>query len=271
MTTFEPRSLARAIVHNPRPSVQDGLLLVSVMTVGALLAVQYNLFWFSAELSEPQRKVSLAEAMALTVLLALCIVAFVVRRLRDVRHDLARRVVTRSQMRQLRSMASQDSLTGLANRRELDSALASAIASSANGRTHAFFLIDLNSFKRINDIHGHATGDRVLQAVAGRFQSAARPSDLLARLGGDEFALLSYDLDRDTARAIGQRIMATLDSEIRVGGKSHRTGASIGVALIPDNGTTPDEVIHHADLAMYRAKSEDRTALAFFDPSTATG
>ena len=133
--------------------------MVSVMTVGALLALQYNLFWFSAELSEPQRKVSLAEAMALTVLLALCIVAFVVRRLRDVRHDLARRVVTRSQMRQLRSMASQDSLTGLANRRELDSALASAIASSANGRTHAFFLIDLNSFKRINDIHGHATGD----------------------------------------------------------------------------------------------------------------
>ncbi len=65
--------------------------------------------------------------------------------------------------------------------------------------------------------------------------------------------------------------MATLDGEIRVGGKSHRTGTSIGVALIPDNGTTPDEVIHHADLALYRAKSEDRTALAFFDPSTATG
>lgn len=270
MTTLGPRSLARAIAENPGPSVQDGLLLTSVMLVGALLALQYNLFWFSAELSDPQRQVSLAEAMALTVLLGMCVVAFVVRRLREVRHDVARRAMTRSQMRQLRTLASQDALTGLANRRELDSALASAIASSANGRTHAFFLIDLNHFKRVNDVHGHAMGDRVLQAVASRFQAAARPSDLLVRFGGDEFALLSYDLDRATARAIGQRMLATLDSEIRVGGRSHQTGASIGVALIPEDGSTPDEIVHHADLAMYRAKSEHKTALEFFEPPAAS-
>ncbi|MDJ0514143.1 MAG: GGDEF domain-containing protein [Methyloceanibacter sp.] len=260
--------MARSIAENPRPSLQDGLLLVSIMLAGALLAIQYDLFWFYAELSEPQRKVSLAELMALTVLLGLCIFAFAIRRLREVRHDLVRQVIARSQIRQLSKMASHDPLTGLANRRELESALASAIASSASGRRHALFLIDLNGFKRINDTYGHAMGDRMLQAVAGRLQAAARPSDLLARLGGDEFALLCYDLDRGTAHTIGQRIMEALDSQIGVSGTSLRIGASIGVALIPQNGSTADEIVHHADLAMYRAKSEDRTALVFFEPPT---
>lgn len=271
MTTPGLRSLVRSIVDNPRPSLQDGLLLVSVLLIGALLALEYNLFWFSAKLSDPQRKVSLAEAMALTVLLGLCIFAFAVRRLREVRYDVARRTIARSHMRRLRSLALHDPLTGLANRRELDSALPSAIASSAHGRTHALFMIDLNEFKHINDLYGHAMGDRVLQAVARRFQAAARPSDLLARIGGDEFALLCYDLDQDGAHAVGQRIMDALDSAIRVGGRSYTIGASIGVALIPKNGTTADEVSHHADLAMYRAKSEDKTALVFFEPPAAIG
>jgi hypothetical protein len=83
--------LARSISDNPRPTIQDGLLLASVLLVGALLALQYNLFWFSEEPSEPQRKVSLAEALALTVLLGLCLFAFAARRLRDVRYDAVRR------------------------------------------------------------------------------------------------------------------------------------------------------------------------------------
>ena len=160
----------------------------------------------------------------------------------------------------------QDSLTGLANRRALLSALTAATASSpTDGRKHAFFLIDLNDFKRVNDLHGHALGDRVLQVVAERFRTAARPSDLLARLGGDEFAVLSYNVDRDAAYAIGLRFIATLESEIRVGGHSHEIGASVGAALIPDDGTTAEEIIHNADLAMYRAKGHDQTSLVFFE------
>jgi hypothetical protein len=110
VTTPRLRSLARSISDNPRPTIQDGLLLASVLLVGVLLALQYNLFWFSEELSEPQRQVSLAEALALalTVLLGLCLFAFAARRLRDVRDDAVRRAVTRSQMRQLRTMASHD-------------------------------------------------------------------------------------------------------------------------------------------------------------------
>jgi diguanylate cyclase (GGDEF)-like protein len=265
--TSGPKSLVRAIIKNPWSSVQDGLLLSSVMLVATLLALQYDLFWFVSVLSEPQRKISLAEAMFLTVLLALCIFAFVIRRLREERRDVVRHVVTRNQMRELRTLALQDSLTGLANRRALLSALTAATAPPADSRKHAFFLIDLNDFKRVNDLHGHALGDGVLQVVAERFRTAARPSDLLARLGGDEFAVLSYNVDRDTAHAIGLRFIATLANEIRVGGHSHEIGASIGVALIPDDGTTAEEIIHNADLAMYRAKGQDRPSLVFSEPT----
>ena len=137
----------------------------------------------------------------------------------------------------------------------------------SDDRKHAFFLIDLNDFKRVNDLHGHALGDRVLQVVAERFRTATRPTDLLARLGGDEFAVLSYDVDQDTAHAIGLRFIATLASEIRVGGHLYEIGASIGAALIPDDGTTAEEIIHNADLAMYRAKGQDQNSLVFFEPA----
>ena len=268
MMSVGPKPLVRAIINNPWSSLQDGLLLSSVMLVATLLALEYDLFNFAGQLTVPQRRITLAEAIFLTVLLALCIFAFVIRRLREERHAVARHIATKIQLRELRTLASEDSLTGLANRRALLSALTSATASPPpDGRKHAFFLIDLNDFKRVNDLRGHALGDRVLQVVAERFRTASRPSDLLARLGGDEFAVLSYNVDRDTAYTIGLRFIATLESEIRVGGHSHAIGASVGAALIPDDGTTAEEIIHNADLAMYRAKGQDQSSLVFFEPA----
>ena len=85
-----------------------------------------------------------------------------------------------------------------------------------------FFLIDLDDFKRVNDLHGDALGDRVLQIIAQRFGTVTRPSDLLARLGGDEFALLCYDVERDTALAIARRLIASLEGAIRAGRQSYK-------------------------------------------------
>ena len=105
---FGLKELVRAIIKNPRSSLQDGLLLASVMLVAALLALEFNLFWFISVLSEPQRKISLAEAMFLTTLLALCIFAFVIRRFREERRDVVRHVVTKNQVRELRALALQE-------------------------------------------------------------------------------------------------------------------------------------------------------------------
>jgi diguanylate cyclase (GGDEF)-like protein len=259
-------TLAQTVRRHPWSSLQDGLLVAMAMLVATLLALQYNLFSFIAELSEPQRKVSLAEAIFLTVLLALCIVAFIIRRLHEVRRDLVRKVAAKGRLREVRWQASRDPLTNLANRRSILKALIGVTASSSlEGRKHAFFLIDLNDFKRVNDLDGHTIGDRVLQVIARRIRKSVPPSDLMARLGGDEFALLCYDVDRKTASAIALGLIENLEAEIRVGGHLHKIGASIGVALIPDDGSNADEVIHHADLAMYRAKCEDRSSVAFFE------
>jgi diguanylate cyclase (GGDEF)-like protein len=235
------------------------------MLVAGLLALQYNLFRYVPELSDPRHEISLAEAVFLTVLLAICIFVFILRRLYEERRDTVLQAAAKTRLREFRGQASSDSLTSLANRRSMLKALTAATASSPpEGRKHAFFLIDLDDFKRVNDLHGHTIGDQVLRLVAQRIRKAVRPGDLLARLGGDEFALLCYDVDREAASAIALRLLQNLESQIRVGGHSYKIGASIGVALIPDNGANPDEIIHHADLAMYRAKAEDRSSVAFF-------
>jgi diguanylate cyclase (GGDEF)-like protein len=255
----------RAVRLNPRTSVQDGLLIVAVMLVSTLLALQYDLFFFIAELSEPQRKISLAEAVFLTFLLALCIFAFVLRRLSDERRQVERDAVARMEVSQLKALASEDPLTRLANRRTLVAALSAETSASWAPKKHALFLIDLNHFKQVNDQYGHPLGDRVLQVVANRLRAATRPGDLIARLGGDEFAVLSYDIDRDLARDIGLRFLEAVEREIVVAGHSFKLGVSIGAALIPDDGTAADEVLENADLAMYAAKRDPSSSLIFFE------
>lgn len=259
--------LTNAVRNSPWNSLEDSLLLFSLMVVATLLALQFNLFSFADQLTEPQRRITLAEAIFLTILLAFCIFAFAIRRLRESRHEVARSAALKIRVRELRTLAHKDSLTGLVNRRALLAALDRAVASPPERAKHAFFLIDLNAFKRVNDLEGHSLGDHVLQVVAERFQTVRRPSDLLARLGGDEFAVLAYNVDRDAARKIGMRLIASLKSEIRIGGQAHQIGAAVGAAMIPDDGTTTEEIIHNADLAMYRAKAQDHSSLVFCQPA----
>jgi diguanylate cyclase (GGDEF)-like protein len=267
-----PRSLTRAVIDHPWTSLQDGLLLCCVMISAVLLAYQYNLFSFIDTLSDEQRRITLAEGLFLTILLVVCIFAFVLRRLYEERRGVAREVATKFRFRELREQALRDQLTGLPNRRALLTALKGATDSSdpAN-RKLALFLIDLNGFKDVNDVHGHSTGDRVLKSVAQRFRKVVRPSDVFARIGGDEFALLSYNVDREAAEAIGSRLMATLDRDIRLSGQSFKIGASVGAVLSPDDATTTAEILHKADMAMYRAKVKDQeSALVFCGPDTDT-
>jgi len=268
MATARLKALAQAVTRHPWSSLQDALLLAMAMLVAALLAFQYNLFSLIPELSDPKREITRPEEVFLTILLALCIVVFILRRLYEERRDVARQVTAKTRMREFRWQASRDSLTNLANRRSMLKALTTVTSSPrSDGGKHAFFLIDLNNFKRVNDLHGHAFGDRVLQVIARRLRKSTRPGDLLARLGGDEFALLCYDVDRDTALAIAHRFIASLEGEIRAEGHSHIIGASIGAVLIPDDGANAEEIIHHADLAMYRAKGQDQSSVLFFEPT----
>ncbi len=265
MDTITPKMLREAVAAHPQSSLQDALLIFCAMIAALLLALQYDLFYFIDALSAAQRKISLAEAIFLTTLLAAGIVIFIIRRMSDQRRDIALKVAAEMELRELTEMALQDPLTGLLNRRALLAALSAATASPPASSKHALFMIDLDHFKYVNDVHGHAVGDQVLEIVADRFKAAARPSDLVARIGGDEFAVLAYNTDRKAARKIGKRFLESLTRSIRAGEHPHKVSLSIGVALIPDDGATAEEVLRSADLAMYRAK-ERRSALTFYEP-----
>jgi len=267
---FTPKMLGRAITAHPRASLQDALLLLVLMLAALLLAIQYDLFFFIQELSDAQREISLAEAIFLTVLLTASLFVFVVRRLKDQRLDSALRAAAEIELQELTALVTQDPLTGLLNRRALMEALTAATKSPpTDGTQHALFLMDLNGFKCVNDRHGHAVGDQVLEIVADRFRAAGRPSDIVARIGGDEFAVLAYNVDQEDARKIGMRFVDNLTQSIRAGGHTHEISVASGVALVPDDGATAEKALRNADIAMYRAKALGE-ALLFFAPEMIT-
>jgi diguanylate cyclase (GGDEF)-like protein/PAS domain S-box-containing protein len=153
-------------------------------------------------------------------------------------------------------LSQHDPLTGLANRALLLQQLQRAIAHARRNETKlAVIFIDLDEFKDINDRFGHEVGDDVLKAVAQRLVQSARAEDTVARLGGDEFVMLIEDLvDAEHVTAIAGKIMASLISPITVDGGTLRTFASTGIAIFPDDGADPGELIRNADMAMYGAK-----------------
>ncbi|HUY30942.1 MAG TPA: diguanylate cyclase [Acidimicrobiales bacterium] len=164
--------------------------------------------------------------------------------------------------------ATHDELTGLANRALFNERALQAIAEAAvddSGARLAVLMTDLDRFKDVNDTLGHHAGDVVLEQVATRLVSAVRASDTVARLGGDEFAvLLPGVVGRDGVETLVRRIRAALSSPVLVGEVPIIAGASIGVAMYPEDGADVDVLVQRADTAMYRAKSEGASH-AFYD------
>jgi len=270
MISAMAQTVGRSIVRHPWSSLRDAVLLSSLMAFAVLLAWRYDLFAFLRALADPQREISPPEAALLTILFVICLYTFIARRLADDRLDRLSASELAVEIRKLRELAMQDPLTRLPNRRALLAGLEAATAEcNAGDHRHAFFILDLNGFKRVNDLCGHAVGDHVLQVVVERFRRVARPSDLLARLGGDEFAVLSYDVDKSAAMAIGFRFIDSLANGIATDGYLHELGVAIGATLLPDDGSTSEAILRNADIAMYRAKAQQGSALAFFDTATA--
>jgi diguanylate cyclase (GGDEF)-like protein len=169
-------------------------------------------------------------------------------------------------MNELKRMAYYDTLTGLPNRALLKERIKSAIAfAKRNGTKVAILFIDLDYFKTVNDTLGHEIGDRILVQVAYRISSVFRETDTVARFGGDEFVAVIPDVKRvEDVLAVAERILSLFDTPFAVNGDDIYLSASIGVALYPDNGETPTELIKNADMAMYKAKEEGKRNIAFF-------
>lgn len=155
--------------------------------------------------------------------------------------------------------ASHDMLTGLANRGLFQDFIDQELAlCKRNGTCLSVLYIDLNDFKKINDEHGHATGDKLLLAVAERSKETLRKSDLAARLGGDEFAVVLVNTQEEEAEHVAAKLFDCLAAAYDIDDLVIYTSASIGVAGFPDSGTTSKALLHSADIAMYRAKMKHK-------------
>jgi diguanylate cyclase (GGDEF)-like protein len=173
---------------------------------------------------------------------------------RAIRYAVARK---RTEV-QSRLEAMHDPMTGLPNRTLLHDRLGQVLARSRRQFSpFALLFLDLNGFKQINDIHGHAVGDQVLAEVASRIREVTREMDTPARYGGDEFLVLCEQVgSEERATEIAERLAANIGEPLSIDGKELSVGVSIGIAIVPPNAQTDaDALIREADLAMYGAKN----------------
>ena len=172
---------------------------------------------------------------------------------------------------EIRNLAFYDPLTALPNRRLLLERLRQAlVASVRSGRSRALLSIDLDNFKTLNDTLGHQTGDLVLQEAARRIAACVRAADTVGRLSGDEFVVMLEDLSKvpeeaaAQAKAVGEKILASIHNPYLIEGRECRSTCSIGITIFGGRRNSTDEILQQADIALHQAKAAGRDTIRFF-------
>ena len=188
------------------------------------------------------------------------------RRLRRASEELAEREA------QARHEAKHDALSGLPNRvhmvERIDGFLRGRLIETRDNRAVAAY-VDIDRFKDINDTLGHHTGDQLIKLVSRRLTECLRPSDFLARFGGDEFVILCAPAGPETSSALAERVAEAFSLPFAINGQNIRVTASVGIAVAPYNGTTADDLMRHADIALYEAKGRGRNCAVPFSEEMA--
>lgn len=217
-----------------------------------------------------------SQQLALTIaIITLLIVAGSVsaaiadKKLQSKEHDLQRVNNLLTQLDEarvsLQQAAHYDPLTNLINRRGFNQLFAEKLVEHTVTRGMlAVMFLDIDHFKRINDSLGHDAGDELLKAIAERIRSATRAQDIVARLGGDEFCILISIPNHEEARHLAHRVMHKMKDPIALAGRRMVMTTSIGIAVFPRDGTTCEELLKHADLALYQSKGNGRNRVNFF-------
>jgi len=205
--------------------------------------------------------------LAIALILNVALLLFAWRRYADLRHEVSER---RAAEARAATLARQDPLTGLRNRRAFTEDAAQQLdRAHRRGKPVALLMLDLDHFKTINDVNGHAIGDAALKLAAEIVDANLPAEALVARLGGDEFAaLFSFEPDRpDMVEAAAERLVSALGRRVETGGVSVHVSASIGIARSDGEATGIDALMRRADIAMYASKHGGRNRYSWFDTS----
>jgi diguanylate cyclase (GGDEF)-like protein len=254
------RKLQTGFARQPwltRRAIEDALQMLVLAPIISIMANEYDAFeWIDvlAGRFAPGNLGNLTVGIAVVVVF---LVIFMLRRFNDVSLQIA---LQREREEKARALARRDTLTGLHNRRHLNETLAEEImAANASAGGFALILLDLDRFKPVNDLFGHAAGDQVLKQVGERISTLAGKASCIARIGGDEFAiLLSRDAGREEVTALAESILNHFEAPFDLGGKPVRLGASVGIAFYPSAGDDAEALFRHADVALYNAKRQGR-------------
>ncbi|WP_442580542.1 bifunctional diguanylate cyclase/phosphodiesterase [Mesorhizobium sp. ASY16-5R] len=201
-----------------------------------------------------------APALIAASLLGVALLVFLLRRLRRTSQQL------HNSENDAQYLAFHDTLTGLPNRALFEDRLSRALTAIRRGRGRmALLCVDLDRFKHVNDTLGHQAGDLLVKQAARRLQDAIRDIDTVARVGGDEFAIILVDIrDLRTAEEVSERILADLREPFELTGDQAFISASIGIAIAPEFGIEPEELLRKADIALYEAKRRGRGCYQVF-------
>jgi diguanylate cyclase (GGDEF)-like protein len=225
------------------------------------------------EFSRAHARWELDEVFSLLILAGVGTAIYAFRRLSDLHLEIGKRMQAEEAANRL---ARHDSLTGLPNRRDFLQRAGEELLHTANGRDSAFFVIDLDYFKPVNDLYGHRIGDGVLCEIARRLKRALDGQGIVARLGGDEYGVFILSLpNRDAAERIARRMVHDISETIYVESLAITIGVSIGITLVDGDEDQPGEdhdahelvrqCLRRADMAMYKAKTQGRGRFRFFE------
>lgn len=253
-----------------------GLLTMHLMGMKALRLVIPEGVALHGPTTENSQQLGLTiAAIALLIIAGSISAAMADKKLQGKEHDLQRVNVLLSQLDQarvsLQQVAHYDPLTNLINRRGFNQIFAEKLQEHTfNKGMLAVMFLDIDHFKRINDSLGHDAGDELLKVIAERIRSATRAQDVVARFGGDEFCILLSIPDYEEARHLAHRVMHKMKETIALAGRRMVMTTSIGIAVFPRDGSTCDELLKHADLALYQSKDKGRNGANFFNPALKT-
>lgn len=236
-----------------------GLLGVALL----VLFERINAFERFSEFIEGHEAYQLDEVFFTICLGGIAALYLAIRRSMDLRLQIEMKEAAEQRAIQL---ARHDPLTSLANRRVLEEDFGRLVADGrAAASDYSVFLIDLDHFKPVNDVHGHETGDDLLVEVAGRLRLLAGPDGRIYRLGGDEFVCLKPEAESGTLRRFADQVIQALSEPFDIGGRRIVVGATVGVARFPLDGRELQDLLRGADIAMYEAKNAGRGKYRFFN------